>query len=83
MHAHASEALQNGCVASRLLALGYPGCEHLFKVIRDLPMPFHAMLPNAAVICRLGQKENSRSQAGAPPNLKTTNFVSDNCEVDQ
>ena len=46
------EALQNGGVPSRLVALGDPGCEHVFKVIYDLPVPSRAALINAAVKCR-------------------------------
>jgi hypothetical protein len=57
MVAQALQALQNGCVPSRRVALGDPGCEHLFKAIHDLPVPFLATLPNAAVKYRLGQKE--------------------------
>jgi hypothetical protein len=73
MVAQALQALQNGCVPSRRVALGDPGGEHLFKAIHDLPMPFRATLPNPALKYRLGQK-NSRSQAGALVNchhLKT------------
>jgi hypothetical protein len=65
MVAQALEALQNGCVSSRQLALGNSGCEHALKVIDDLPVPFHATLPNAAVKYRLRQKANSRLQVGA------------------
>ena len=51
------EALQNGCVPSRLVALGDPGCEHVFKVIHDLPVPSRAALINAAVKCRFRQSK--------------------------
>jgi hypothetical protein len=52
------EALQNDCVPSSWVALGHAGREHVFKVIQDLPMPFRATLPNAAVKFRqLGQEE--------------------------
>jgi hypothetical protein len=40
------------------VALGHAGCEHVFKVIHDLhdlPVPFRATLPNAAVKYRLSQ----------------------------
>jgi hypothetical protein len=57
MVAQALEALQNDCVPSRQVALGNAGCEHVFKAIHDLPVPFRATLPNAAVKYRLGQKE--------------------------
>ena len=50
------EALQNGGVPSRLVALGDPGCEHVFKVIYDLPVPSRAALINAAVKCRFCQR---------------------------
>jgi hypothetical protein len=50
------EALQNDCVPSRWVALGHAGCEHVF-ITNDLPVPFRATLPNAAVKYRLGQKE--------------------------
>ena len=53
------EALQNDCVPSSWVALGHAGCEYVFKVIHDLPVPFRATLPNAAVKYRLGQKELS------------------------
>src|SRR6185369_7848374 len=44
--------MQNDRVPSRKMALGTTIGEHLF-VIHDLPMPFRAALPNAAVKCRL------------------------------
>jgi hypothetical protein len=56
MVGQALEALQNGCVPSRQVALGDSGCEHVFKVIYYLPMPLRATLPNAAVKCRLRQE---------------------------
>jgi hypothetical protein len=46
------QTLQNDRVPSRKMALGTTIGEHLF-VIHDLPMPFRAALPNAAVKCRL------------------------------
>ena len=49
------EALQNGGVPSRLVALGDPGCEHVLKVIYNLPVPSRAALINAAVKCRFCQ----------------------------
>jgi len=49
----ALEALQNGRVPSRKVALGDTMGKHPFSV-HDLPMPFRATLPNAAVKCRLG-----------------------------
>jgi hypothetical protein len=55
--AQALETLRNGRVSSRYVALGDPGCEHVFKIIHDnLPVPFRAMLRNAAFKHRLGQK---------------------------
>ena len=42
------QTLQNDRVPSRKMALGTTIGEHLF-VIHDLPMPFRAALPNAAV----------------------------------
>jgi hypothetical protein len=53
--AQALEALQKGCVPSLLVALGDSGCQHVFKAIHDLPMPFRAALINAAVKCRFSQ----------------------------
>jgi hypothetical protein len=50
------EALQNGCVPSREVALGDAGFEHVFKVIYGLPMPSRATLANAAVKRRLRQE---------------------------
>jgi hypothetical protein len=52
----ALEALKNGCASSRYLVLGNSGCDHAFKVINDLPVPFRATLRNAALKYRLGQK---------------------------
>jgi hypothetical protein len=46
------QTLQNDRVPSRKMALGATIGDHLF-VIHDLPMPFRATLPNAAVKCRL------------------------------
>ena len=57
MDAQVLEALQNDCVPSRLVALGDPGCEHLFKVIHDLRVPFRAALINAAVKHRFCQSK--------------------------
>ena len=55
--AQALETLRNGRVSSRYVALGDPGCEHVFKIIHDnLPVPFRAMLRNAAFKHRLSQK---------------------------
>jgi hypothetical protein len=48
----ALEALQNDRVPSRRVALGATIGEHLIGT-HDLPMPFPATLPNAAVKCRL------------------------------
>jgi hypothetical protein len=67
------EALQNDCVPSSWVALGHAGCEHVFKVIHDLPVPFLVPLPNAAVKCRrLGQKELpfTGGSVGQLPQLK-------------
>jgi hypothetical protein len=57
MVSEALQALQNGFVPSRRATRGDPGCEHLFKAIHDLPVPFRAALPNPAVKYRLGHKE--------------------------
>ena len=57
MVAQALEALQNRCVPSRLVALGDPGCEHVFKVIHDLPAPLRAALINAALKHRFCQSK--------------------------
>ena len=51
------EALQNDGVPSRLVALGDPGCEHVLKVIHNLPVPSRAALINAAVKCRFCQSK--------------------------
>ncbi len=67
MVAQASEALQNGCVSSRQVALGNAGCEHAFKVINALPMPFGATLPNAAIKNRLSQENPPVRADGEPP----------------
>ena len=48
----ALQALQNDRVPSRKVALGATIGEHLIS-IHDLPMPFRATLPNAAVKGRL------------------------------
>ena len=48
----ALQALQNDRVPSRKVALGASIGEHLIS-IPDLPMPFRATLPNAAVKGRL------------------------------
>jgi hypothetical protein len=56
MVAQALKAVQNGRDPSHQVAFGDPGCEHLFKVIHALPVPFRATLANVALKCRLGQK---------------------------
>ena len=65
------EALQNGCVPSRLVALGDPGCEHVFKVIHDLPVPSRAALINAAVKCRFRQSKLPFLGGSAPGGAAT------------
>ena len=70
--AQALEALQNDCVPSRLVALGDPGCEHLFKVIHDLRVPFRAALINAAVKYRFLSKQTPvqrRERTRSAPHL--------------
>jgi hypothetical protein len=79
--AQALEALQKGCVPSLLVALGDSGCQHVFKAIHDLPMPFRAALINAAVKCRFCQSKppfvgGSASGRRATPN-KATSCVDD------
>ena len=75
--AHALETMRNGCISSRLLALGDPRREHNFKVIRALPMPSSATLPNAAIKYRLSQEKPSvdrrqrRSAATPSPSHKS------------
>jgi len=79
------EALQNDCVPSSWVALGHAGCEHVFKVIHDLPVPFRATLPNAAVKYRLGQKELSLAggSVGQLPHLQaSSNSLKANILVD-
>jgi hypothetical protein len=52
------------------VALGHAGCEHVFKVIHDVPVPFRATLPNAAVkYRRLGQKETFALAGGSVDQL--------------
>ena len=48
------QTLQNDRVPSRKMALGATIGEHVIS-IHNLPMPFLATLPNAAVKCRLGR----------------------------
>ena len=69
--AQALEALQNYCVPSRRLALGHAECEHMF-IAHDLPVPFRATLPNAAIKSRFGQKVLSLrgGSVGQLPHLK-------------
>src|SRR4029077_9725768 len=79
--AQALEALQKGCVPSLLVALGDSGCQHVFKAIHDLPMPFRAALINAAVKCGFCQSKppfvgGSASGRRATPN-KATSCVDD------
>ena len=78
------EALQNGCVPGRLVALGYPGCEHVFKVIHDLPVPSRAALINAAVKRRFSQSKlpflGGSAPGGATTPYKTASCI-DNCLV--
>jgi hypothetical protein len=47
--------MQNGCTSGRQVALGDPGREHNFKLIRALPMPFSVTFPTAAIEYRLSQ----------------------------
>jgi hypothetical protein len=72
MPAQALKAVQNGRNPSRYVAFGDPGCEHLFKVIHALPVPFRAALPNAAFKCRLGHKKLpfTGGSVGQLPHLK-------------
>jgi hypothetical protein len=72
MVAQALQALQNGCAPSRRVAISHPGGEHLFKAIRDLPVPFWAMLPNQALKYRVAQKETParRRERWSLPHLK-------------
>ena len=61
-----SNWVRNGCPgvggtakrrrSGRLVALGDPRCEHVLKVIYDLPVPSRAALINAAVKCRFCQR---------------------------
>ena len=48
------------------MALGDPGCEHVFKVIDDLPVPLRAVLINAAVKHRFGQSKLPSMGGSAP-----------------
>jgi hypothetical protein len=43
----------------------------MFKVIHDLPVPFRATLPNAAVKCRFCQSELSFLGGSAPGGAAT------------
>ena len=72
MVVHALKAMQSGCDPSRYVAFGDPGCEHLFKAIFALPVPFRTTLPNAAFKCRLGHKKlpSTGGSVGQLPHLK-------------
>ena len=77
------EALQNGGVPSRLVALGDPGCEHVLKVIHNLPVPSRAALINAAVKYRFCQTKLPLLGGSAPGGAATPYKAScvDNCFV--